>query len=510
MKRHQIIQIRLLPFAGNAPSLNARTQDMIQEVWKQARDLYNHFTLHICPGPRSLSYLIPFLTLFLVLLTPPRLLSLGQIRTAILPVIYAFQLCVWYRHDSFDVISMNNVLALFMLLGYHDVRKTFKLVRRGRKQVRKNSTGIEKDNDKATSQPHLLEPYPPTLCTRLPWVLHLCSSLRLTDWHIAVTSHDKSQPTSVNIFESYFLDMLAHSLLSYVLLHVTQSYISTSPTFNTTSTITLLPNPVDAVFALTYLYAVISLLTSYLPTLLAILPLTIAPSLRSHPWSPLTWPSHFGSVTSIWRLPPSTTPESKLINLDTPSPTSTSTSFNNFTKYPPDRTSRLPPLGLRAFWSTFWHQNMRHLTTTPAYGILSLPIFSDCLAPTNSLRRYSLIIGVSFFFSGVVHMGVIPPYPLHTSWSVWGLRIRLAAFFWLQPLGMLIETVVHDGLVEWGGRRPGRRSAWLSGWRRMLLQSLIALSTVAFLGSCAWFTAIPVGREMEWWGLDLRGWSMWL
>ena len=95
---------------------------MYQKAREQATDLYNHFTLHICPGPRSVSYLIPFLALFFVLLIPPHLLSLRQIRTIILPVVYAFQLHVWYRHDSFDVISTNNALALFMLLGYYDVR----------------------------------------------------------------------------------------------------------------------------------------------------------------------------------------------------------------------------------------------------------------------------------------------------------------------------------------------------------------------------------------------------
>ena len=272
---------------------------MIQEVWKRTSNFYNHFTLHICPGPRSISYLIPFLTLFLVLLTPPRLLSLWQIRIVILPAVYAFQLHVWYRHDSFDVVSTNNALALFMLLGYYDVRKTFRLVHRGTKQGCKTSTGFRKDSDKASPQSHLLEPYSPTLGSRLPWVLRLCSSLRLTDWHIGILSHDRSQPSSIHISESYLLDVLAHSLLSYVLLHFTQPYISTSPTFTTKIAVTLLRNFVDSVFALTHLYAAISLLTFHLPTLLAILPLGIVPSLRSHPWSPLTWPSHFGPVTSI-------------------------------------------------------------------------------------------------------------------------------------------------------------------------------------------------------------------
>ena len=477
---------------------------MDQKVWEQATDLYNHFTLHICPGPRSVSYLSPFPALFFVLLIPPHLLSLRQIRTIILPVVYAFQLHVWYRHDSFDVISTNNALALFMLLGYYDVRKTFKLVHRDRDQSLPTSAGNRKVTDTAVPQPHLLEPYPPKLGSRLPWVLHLCSSLRLTDWHIGVPFHDKSQPSSIHIFESYFLDVLAHSLLSYVLLHITQSYISTSPTFTTTNAITLLPNYIDSVFALTHLYAAISLLTSFLPTLLAILPLAIFPSLRSHPWSPLTWPSHFGPVTSIWRLPHAPRPQSEVTKPNMPPPTSTSTTSHHSTKDPPDRASRLPPVGLRPFWSIFWHQNMRHLTTTPAYAIISLPIFNNYLAPPRTLRRYGLIVSVSFFFSGVVHMGVIAPYPLHTLWSVWDLRIRLATFFWLQPVGMLIETVVQDGLVEWARGRPGHKQAWLSGWRRVLLQMLIALWTVVYLASCACFTAISVGREMNWWGLDLR------
>lgn len=477
---------------------------MDQKVWKQVTNFYNHFTLHICPGPHSVSYLIPFLTLILVLLIPPRLLSLRQIRTIILPVAYAFQLHVWYRHHSFDVISTNNALALFMLLGYYDVRKTFKLVHRDRQQGRTTSAGIRKVTDTAIPQPHLLEPYPPDLRSRLPWVLHLCSSLRLTDWHIGIPSHDKSQPSSIHIFELYFLDVLAHSILSYVLLHVTQSYISTSPTFIKPNVISLLPNYVDSVFAITHLYAAISLLTSFLPTLLTVLPLAVFSSLRSHPWSPLTWHSHFGPVTSIWRLPRSTRSQSKVPKPNTPSPISTSNSSNHATKDPPDRTSRLPPVGLRPFWSIFWHQNMRHLTTTPAYAIISLAIFNNYLAPPRTLRRYNLLVSVSFFFSGVVHMGVIAPYPLHTSWPVWDLRIRLAAFFWLQPVGMLMETLVQIGVVEWARRRPGHEQVWFLGWRRVLLQMLIALWTVVYLASCAWFTAIPVGREMNWWGLDLR------
>ncbi|EMC98236.1 hypothetical protein BAUCODRAFT_146796 [Baudoinia panamericana UAMH 10762] len=112
-------------------------------------------------------------------------------------------------------------------------------------------------------------------------------------------------------------------------------------------------------------------------------------------WSPHNWPAYFGS------------PSAFAIN------------------------------GVRGFWGQYWHQTMRWSVAGPGYAI------ADGLAlKTGGLARYSIITAVAFGLSGVVHVGLVPPEPLHATVDVNWIRLYIAAFFWVQPLAMLLEIAV--------------------------------------------------------------------
>ena len=79
----------------------------------------------------------------------------------------------------------------------------------------------------------------------------------------------------------------------------------------------------------------------------------------------------------------------------------------------------------------------RHLTSNPGRALAHALGVS-----TSSLLGYAILTVSAFGFSGVMHMGLIPPEPLETEVSAMEMRLRVAGFFWVQILGIGIEVVV--------------------------------------------------------------------
>ena len=369
-------------------------------------------------------------------------------------------------------------LTAFALLGYYDVRKDFKRVKEG--SLNDSSESV----DKVAS-----EGYPADLKKRLSWVLTLLVSLRLGNYLIGDSSHDQKQlkvarhrPT----YYRYFLETVFMATCTFATLDIISMYTSN---FSSNEFFKLRNEMYEQggrfqfsalVVFLGELWAALSLYTFYLPSLLAFILLSPFPSLyHSSSISPLSLSNHFGPTSSIWN------------------PTESS-----------------PIWGLRAFWGRFWHQNMRIMTTTP--GLALTDMFS---VPKRSFLRYVIMLISGFFWSGIIHMGMIPPEPFGTPYTAWQLRIRIAAFFWLQTMGIGVEVFIDHMLTDkpreshtvranfvptkekYGNAAPRtqpqpRRRLGILG------KSLIIVWTLSFIGITAWHTIRPVGRELGWWSVS--------
>ena len=406
-------------------------------------DFYDHLTLHIVPGPRSPKYFLPLALIFVGLLVPRSKLDHNQLRWTFLPVIYAIQAYVWAVDNSFDVISMNAMLCAFMLLGWYDVHKDFKKV------LHQKLPQERPDQDKCMS--FQLEPYPDAFTLRLLWVLDLMSAIRLTGWDSPANAR-RGLPTRPwkDTISSFYLSTIFKAILLLIVLDITSSYVTTSPSFVLhTSKGAIIPPLLEAVIFLVHLGGALALYNAFLPIGITTL-LAPFPRLRDNPSiSPLCWPAHFGSFSSIWDITGSSS-------------------------------------GLRAFWAIFWHQNMRYITSTPGIALASV-----LRLETRSKMRYLLIVSTSFFLSGVVHMGVIPPKPLGTLSSCWQLRMQMAAFFWLQPVGIGIE------LLPWKTMSRAKKGP------KWLFKAVAIIWTLLYLLLTAWWTVRLVGREMKWWDYRL-------
>lgn len=437
------------------------TRELRRFVTKDLPAFYDHLTLHIVPGPRSPLYFLPFVLLFATLLTPPSCLALRTIRFAILPAICALQVYIWERDQSFDVISFDGLLTIFMFLGWYDVRERFQHV-----------SWRAPDRTKAE-----LEAYPVRIgWAKLRWIGTLFISLQLKDFLIGERSHDQKQlrPPIRRRFSTFFLRTLLHAVFSYLLLDTT-SWLIRSEAHPALRGILIPPRVgapplawhatfLQSITLLAHLYAALSLYTAYLPMLLLLALIWPFPALHHHPFvSPLVLNPHFGAIGSIW------------------SPT-------------PAR----PAWGLRAFWGIFWHQNLRYLTSAPGLALAHVLGLRE-----RSTARYGVIATVAFVLSGIVHMGMVPPEPLHTSMSAAELRLRIAGFFWLQAAGVGIEVLLDRRRARKArGQGPVTKQAGSAQTvppYSAVARLGMAAWTLAFLAVAAYFTALPVGRELEWW-----------
>lgn len=54
----------------------------------------------------------------------------------------------------------------------------------------------------------------------------------------------------------------------------------------------------------------------------------------------------------------------------------------------------------------------------------------------------------AFVFSGLIHMGLVPPDPAYarSGLSPWALRLRIAGVFWIQPVGIAAEMAMAQAI----------------------------------------------------------------
>ncbi len=91
----------------------------------------------------------------------------------------------------------------------------------------------------------------------------------------------------------------------------------------------------------------------------------------------------------------------------------------------------------------------------------------------------AVVVASAFWWSGVVHMGLVPPEPIGRSTYGWELKRRVAALFLVQVLGIVVQCAVETLL----GRRPG----WLG-------KIIVSIWVVVFLATSAQMTVGVLGE----------------
>lgn len=457
---------------------------------------YDRLVTHIVPGPKSLSYFVPLILLPTALLIPSSVLSRWQTNALFLPIITAATIHAWYAMGGVDVISVEIMLWTFYLLAFNDVEKDFKRVfpiPRKAKRVhfkekpQKIASGAfgakEKDHPPlppAISKSYTQITYPDTLADRLSWVGTLVISLRLTDWKTGDLSHDSKQPAkrAGNPSHIRFAAVaLLHVLGGYILLDLTAAYISTDPYFHhhAVAVSDRLPAPFDWFWLSPRLWRSLTIVLQawalispqyYMPCLIPVLAHWIG--LLPDTYAPHLWPSFFG--------PPS-------VVLDK---------------------------GLRGLWGSYWHQTLRHAVSGPGAYL------SDKLGlRRGGLERYALLTVTAFFFSGLVHMGLVPAEPLYASIKANAVRLLFAGFFWVQPVGILAEVLVARAVKETG------LFTLIAPGRRELVRRAMNLAWLLFWGSISLPLLGEAARQSGYWrvwpvpvslyrGLMFDDWFVWI
>ena len=434
---------------------------------------YHHLTHHIVPGPNSYSYFIPFLLLPAALLVPPSVLSQRQLAVLFLPAIYACQIHSWYI-AGIDVPSMDLALWSFVLLVCRDPRRTHRRIW----VSTPSAFGDDKRSDE-TVEDVVEEGYPEEWAKRIPWVFTLLVSLRLTGWKIGDPSHDKTQPPARLSRSAFSKHAVSIVVRSYLILDTTAFYARTDPYFTTSGMEIDHPFPPASTEMATWLVVlrllpprlvrssvlagqIYAMVTSmfYIP-LIPVVGLN-AVGILPYEWSPHTWPLPFGPFSSVAER------------------------------------------GLRGLWGRWWHGMNRQITAPP--GRL---LAQELGIPTNSVTGFALLTLSAFFFSGVTHMGLVPPEPHTVEISALWMRLHIAGFFWAQIPAFAFEVAVsklvaHSApqALDWSVTRA-LVTAWTAAWLCLTLPLL----------------AVPF-RELRYWhyypvplsllhGLSGRNWWTW-
>jgi hypothetical protein len=455
---------------------HSRVDHPVQHLSSHMPTITYHFlTTHLIPGPRSLSYFIPIFLLPIALLIPRSILSRWQNAALFLPVMTGCTVHAWFAMRSVDVISVDVLLWCVMLLGLRDVQGKFEYVTRSR--MEKSGKDLQADDVHDGKASVEVSCYPTRLSERLPWVGTLLTSIRLNNWRIGDPSHDRRQPPAPasDRRTSFVKDALLSFICGYLILDLTRAYISYDPYF-TDPTVPIFgplpfvqlwfipPRLLRSTIIATQAWAAISQMM-FLPCLLPV-GLSALGYLPAE-WSPHTWAPLFGHT--------------KVILLH----------------------------GIRGFWSQYWHQAMRVMTTAPSYAL------ADGLRlKRGGLLRYAVITVVAFGLSGLVHMGLVPQKPLYAVGGVWRVRLAIAGFFWLQPIAILLEVFVGSHIVQ-----------SLSNWFRQEDDDLRLQIVVNVTAFTAWsMVCLPLlgdmGRQVGYWtiwpvpvslwkGISGDGWIAW-
>ena len=430
---------------------------------------YNHLTAHIVPGPRSVSYFVPVILLISAMLIPPNILTHRQLAVLFLPLIYLFQLHAWLKIGGIDVISVDLVLWSFTLLACQDPRNTFKRIR-----VRAKSQFIP-EKEGSNSSRMWEQPYPSNVFSRIPWVCNLLLSFRFSNWNIGNPSHDRRHPPKRMNRRAFMKNASFKILSSYMLLDMACSYVQTDPyffqqiaigepfqprqstNFSAIGVLRLLPPRLVRSSSLAaQLYASVTLMF-FLPTVPAVILNTLG--ILPDEWSPQNWPPLFGSFSAV------------------------------------------TVQGLRGLWGSWWHQMNRQFTLSPARSL------NQALGIANaSSLGYACLVVISFIFSGVQHMGLVPPKPLNTAMSANEIRFYYAAFFWIQIPGFAIDFAAHRLLESLALPRLAKKVLILI-WLVIWLSLCLPLLAISFRELGYWHVyPLPISPLQ---GLMGKRWLMW-
>lgn len=447
-------------------------------MFKSYIESYHYLTTHIVPGTNSISYFIPFILLPTALCIPPSVLSKSQVASLFLPLISACLIHAWSCMNGLDVISVNLMQWSFVLLVCYDPRRTFIRLRQPQKHHPVNHKTKEHLEDRPA---YVEEPYPSTLSPRIPWVLTLLISLRLSNWKTGHTSHDRHQPITPLTRTAFSTHAILLALQSYLILDTTSLLTQQDPYFHITGTSITTPLPPQSTNSLPrILQSLLHILPPRLTrtTLLSLqpyalitqggslptLPIILLNSLHLWPneWSPHTWPPFFGPICSV------------------------------------------PENGLRGVWGKWWHQTNRYLSVPGRSLARSIGI------DRRSWGGYMLPVISAFALSGVMHMGLIPPKPLNTAMSALSMRLYIGLFFWIQIFGIGIEVLVSRAMKRfcpqsrWQGSVAGRIGMLM--WVMLWFSYTLPLLTVPFRELGYWrYPPLPVsvvrwGLGAGWWG----------
>lgn len=450
--------------------------------WQVIKDGYVLLISGYVPGPLSLSYFVPFVLLPLAMMIPPSCLSHRQLYNTFLPPIFASVFHSWYAMGGVDVISVDGLLWSLFLIGLKDVRKDFRRLsvrvdsykvpckdeyRTGpmhdetpsvknidttdsssneetETRVTQNcvrpSTPKDQHPIKAQDTQILEQAYPEDITARANWVFTLLASTRMYAWVMGSPAHDQRQFSHLRRKPqrcSFVLSLLPTILFTQmILLPIIIQLVLHDPTITALTAQADPPNylfqrlPLISPSAEQPVPRTVSFLQTYVPH--AVL-------------SPLThgfWA--FSALTTGFALPaPFVVISNYLVN--TPS-----ISWSPHV-LPPyfGPISTVLDHGAAGLWGRWWHQHMRIMVSAPglavadSVGLTEERVTQEAHQGTMILKnaRYVLQVISGFFFSGITHMGLVPPLAC----GAWGLRLRIAAFFWLQGLAIIFERFA--GLV---------------------------------------------------------------
>ena len=488
----------------------------------QLQTSYFDLIKHTVPGPASISYFFPIILLTVALCTPPSALSRISLCALFLPAIYASQIHACIQMGTADVISNNIALWSLFCLGLRDVRRDFRRVwqvagteqkigRKGgtEKQPRHLADGQQQNGGPSehTSKPideHLQEEaYPSALNERLPWVMTLMVSLRLDGWRTGDPEHDKRQPPPPLSRRRMLVSVMAKTFWGYVFLDLASNYSHADPYFHRRGYNVSVDDPRDVPFLLPHLngapYPSLSV-----PTLAQLL---LPRLIRSSVFAAQIW-AIVPFLFDCW------IPLVLLLNYIGIIPTSFSPHywspiFGSFWKTVPQR-------GLRGLWGVWWHQINRITSAAPGRALAEALGLKDDVDGDSKVEDwkktvgYMIVVISAFGFSGVMHMGLIPPAPLGTEMTASEMRWRIASFFWLQIPGFAIELATARLASRFLSRRArismtGRTLTllWTATWLCITLPVIIpAFREMGYED----ISPVPVSVYH---GVTGRGWVVW-
>ena len=416
-------------------------------------NFYNYLTNHYVPGPRSWSYIVSIALMPGALLIPPSHLPHKLMRLLLLPILYANLLHAWLAIGGPDVISMTVALWATVLLGIKDGRQFVRLRYQQTRALVSAESKMHRRGTAHQSQEHvgnnsLEEAYPQALFKRLQWVLTLLTSLRLTDWRIGEERFDRKQLSGGMSKLHFARHAAAFIILDFLLLDATFCYVRHDAYFiNNEINIDevfryqdlkpawvirlqmLPPRLVRCTVLAAQVFAMVSGMF-YIPTLPAAA--LNAAGVLPNEWSPHAWPPFFGEFSAVSKR------------------------------------------GLRGLWGDWWHQINRIFVSMPASAL------ADAFRlPRRSFIRYTILVSTSFFLSGILHTGLVPPRPLTTNMTANGMRLCVASFFWVQTVGIAVECVVEYWVRKWIPRAlwalPVRILvlSWVACWLSICLPLLV-------------------------------------